>query len=199
MPTASRLAAALAALAVSALPALASDAESELSFVDLRLHGGVNATNGHGGGLTLMCGDIGDKDQHVVDTWRDIGVVVGLRFEGEHVKVKLDGGPTLQENVLEGDIVGGLGIFVDQEDLLEIVVGYGLGEHSDGTRSGFHKRGSTRKLLGEVGWHHTFSKHWQVGALIGYEIVTMKFTDVPVEVKGKAQGVNAAISFGYRF
>src|SRR5258707_569841 len=101
MLTASRLAAAvaaMAALAASATPASASDSESELSFIDLRVHAGVNATNGHGGALTLMCGDIGDKDQHVIDTWRDIGVVIGLRFDAQHVKAKTDGGPTLQEN-----------------------------------------------------------------------------------------------------
>jgi hypothetical protein len=183
----------LAAVAACA----ASDAESELTFVDLRAHGGLVASNGRGAALTLMCGDIGSKEQHVVDMSQDLGIVIGLRAVAQHVKAKLDAGPTLEENILGIDLCGGIGGYVDAQNLLELVAGYGFGQNSDGTASGFHKRGSTKQLSFELGWYYTMAKHYQIGALVGFEHDSIKYNTG--DYKAKAQGANLAIELGYRF
>jgi hypothetical protein len=187
---------------LAAAACCAVDSESELTFIDLRAHGGLVDTTGHGAALTIMCGDIGDKDQHVIDTWRDVGVVLGVRGLAEHVKAKLDvGGPTLQENILGLNAMGGIGAYIDAENLLEIVAGYGFGQSSDGTASGFHKNGSTKQLSLEIGWYHTMAKHYQLGALIGFSHDTLKL-DSPTGgavFRAKSQGLDLAVELGYRF
>jgi hypothetical protein len=187
---------ALLPLAAAAVVA-ASDAESELTFVDLRAHGGLVASNGRGFAVTLMCGDIGDKEQHVVDMSQDLGIVIGARGIAQHVKAKLDAGPTLEENILGIEACGGVGAYVDPKNLLELVAGYGFGQNSDGTASGFHKRGSTKQLSFELGWYYTMAKHYQVGALVGFEHDSIKYSGSGY--KATAQGANAAVELGYRF
>jgi hypothetical protein len=199
MPILRSIAAAL--LVAQCLPAMASDSEPELSFIDLRLQGGLVANSNHGAELTLMCGEIGDKDQHVVDTYRDAGIVIGIRGLWDHVNAKISGGPDIQLNLMGVGICGGAGFVIDQEDHLEIVAGYGLGRAFDGTSSNLTKLGSYSQLTGEIGYYHTWAQHWQIGGLAGYSYDNIKL-DAPDgggAFPAKAQGFDLKLALGYRF
>jgi hypothetical protein len=129
---------------------------------------------------------------------QDLGIVIGLRGVAQHVKAKLDAdGSTIQENILGLEACGGIGAYVDPQNLLELVVGYGFGQNSDGTSNTFHKRGSTKQLSFELGWYFTMDKHYQIGALVGYEHDSIKYSSGGY--KATAQGANLAAELGYRF
>lgn len=190
----------LALTAATAASAAGYQADSQLAFVDVRLQGGLHAMQGYGAALTLMCGDIGTKEQHVVDTWSDAGIVLGLRALANHVDAKLDAGPDYEAHLIGGAIVGGIGFYLGGEDHLEVVIGYGRGRAADGTSSSFDKAGSFATYLAEIGWYRTWDA-WQLGGNIGWSIDSLKL-DSPAGgaiFKAKAQGVDAAFSIGYRF
>src|SRR5271157_3657171 len=53
-------------------------AESEMSFVDLRVEGGSIA-GGPGASITFVTGDLGDKSPQNVSIDQDMGIVIGVR------------------------------------------------------------------------------------------------------------------------
>ncbi len=190
----------IAAVALFA-PVIMAETESELTFADLRLQGGVTCTNGVATSLTLMCGDLGDKDQHVVDAASDFGIVLGIRFRAANLDAKLDAGPTVSRNLLEGVGLLGIGYYAGPTDHLELAVGYGLGETSHNAMSSFSKDGKTKVLLGELGWYHTMAKHFQFGVSAGFTVEKLSL-DAPAggaAFDAKAQGLDASVGIGYRF
>src|SRR5688572_33493962 len=108
MTTTLRLAA-LACLATGAIDA----AESALAFLDLRAQGGVTLTEGQTASLTLMAGDIGNKDKHVISFDADMGIVLGLRGQLAEVSFeRSDGLGDLDMKLGGGTFLGGLGFYI---------------------------------------------------------------------------------------
>src|SRR4051812_2667199 len=97
-----RLMPALAILAMSS----SAWAESKLSFVDMRVEGGATTTTGPLASLTLMCGDIGDKDPHVVEMDQDVGIVIGVRGLVGRTTAPINGAPDQPVRLAGGEFLG---------------------------------------------------------------------------------------------
>jgi hypothetical protein len=177
----------------------AAQAESELSFVDLRAHGGLAQSDGSGAHLTLMAGDIGNKNQHVVDLDADMGVVIGLRADYTRVTAKIADNPDTTTRLGGGSFVGGLGYYVDQNIHVELLGSYGKGWTSiSGTPWG-ERNGEYTTFAGELGWYYTMAKHYQLGVVAGWSLSKLRLDGTTGKIDGTAQGVDAAFSLGYRF
>ena len=110
--------------------------ESALRFVDLRAQGGVTLQDGATANLTLMAGDIGSKDKHVITLDADMGIVLGLRGQLAQVTFKRDdGGEDLDMKLGGVTFLGGLGFFLGPNSHAELVVGYARGV---GSTTGSH-------------------------------------------------------------
>lgn len=197
MPTPLRVAA-LACFAIGALDA----AESALSFVDLRAQGGLTLNDGQAASLTLMAGDIGNKDKHVISFDADMGIVIGLRGQLAEVTFeRSDGLGDLDMKLGGGAFLGGLGFYIGPRIHAELLFGYARGL---GSTTGSHpwEDNDTKftQYLGEFGWYYTWSTHVQVGVTVGYSLLKVKYDDPSIgEIKGEADGVDAALALGYRF
>jgi hypothetical protein len=197
-----RAVARLTAVLFASLPA-AVFADSEMNFVDVRLEEGIAATSGQGTAVTVMAGDIGDKEQTDDGGPSDLGIVIGLRASSRLVRAKVNGLPDNDIAILGGAAVGGFGLYLDSQDHMELTGGYELGVASDHGRTGLQGRdGTSRGYLFELAYFHTFRHLWnlQLGALGGYEhtkaAITMRSGS---EVAPTAQGLDLAIEIGYRF
>jgi hypothetical protein len=178
----------------------AADEQPELTYGDLRLAGGFYADHPYDASLSLVAGNIGEKDPHATDAWADAGIVLGLRVMANRVPVKLSvGGPEYKARLVGGELMLGLGIYLDEEDHMEILIGYGKGQTSDITSSSLHRNGSFTSYNGELGLYHTFFKHYQVGGTLGYSYDKVKIDGVEGSFTGKANGVDLDASIGYRF
>ena len=198
-----RLVASLTAIAAIAVISVGSaHAESALSFVDLRLHGGLAQSDGGGGHLTLMAGDIGNKSQSVLDLDADMGIVIGLRADLTKVTGKIDSTPDTKTELGGGSFVGGLGFYIDKNSHLELLASYGKGWTSTTGTPWGDRDGAYTTIAGELGWYYTWAKHVQIGLVAGWSQSQLKLDDpsgAAGKIKGRAQGVDAGISLGYRF
>ena len=188
----------LAALSTGSLYA----AESALRFVDLRAQGGITLQDGATANLTLMAGDIGSKDKHIISLDADMGIVLGLRGQLAQVTFKRDdGGEDLDMKLGGGTFLGGLGFFLGPHSHAELVVGYARGV---GSTTGSHAwdEGDTKytQYLGELGWYYTWSSNIQLGIIAGYSLMKVEYDDPLLgTIDGEADGFDASISLGYRF
>jgi hypothetical protein len=197
MSTTLRLAV-LACLATGAVSA----AESALRFVDLRAQGGLALNDGQTAALTLMAGDIGNKDRHVISLDADMGIVLGLRAQLAKVTFKRDDtGADLDMKLGGGTAMGGLGFYLGPNSHAELLVGYARGM---GSTTGSHPwdESDTKysQYLGEFGYFYTWSNHLQVGVTVGYSLMKVTYDDPLIgDIDGETDGFDAAIAIGYRF
>lgn len=179
---------------------IAAQAESRLEFVDLRLQGGLTESVGLGGALTLMCGNIGDKN--VADEEpNDVGIVIGVRAGANRLKAD-DGVNTYRANIASIGALGGLGYYAGKRDHVELCVGYAIGHVTlADDHAGFSANdGRSTTISGELGWYHTWKRGWQLGVLGGWSWT--RFACNPgtaSESTAASYGVNIAGSLGYRF
>jgi hypothetical protein len=180
-------------------------AESEVSYEDLRVQAGSMCNNGEQIAFTFMAGDLGDKDQGVVDIGTDFGFVLGVRGvigrAAATVEV-VNSGPDIALNVLGGEVLGGLGYYLGKNDILEFLVGLSLGVSSETGQTALnHRDGSYSGYTGEIGWYHTIDRtNFVLGLVVAAERIhnTLKLQsgdDFPV----RAQGFDVTLAFGYRF
>jgi hypothetical protein len=175
-------------------------AESALSFVDLRVHGGLAQNDGAGGHLTLMAGDIGNKSQSVLDLDADMGIVIGLRADFTRVTAKITDVPDTVTELGGGSFVGGLGFYVDKNSHVELLASYGKGWTSTSGTPWGDRDGAYTTIAGELGWYYTMGKHYQLGVVAGWSQSKLKLDAVGGgKIDGVAQGVDAGVSLGYRF
>jgi len=176
-------------------------AQARMEFVDLRVQGGLVENQGYGGALTVMAGNIGNKainDQGMPD---DSGIVIGLRSGLDRLRVD-NGHELVDANLATIGALGGFGYYVDKRQHLELCVGYALGTVTlpeDGGGFTGHQ-GVSKTWSGEFGWYRTIRTGWQLGLLGGWSWTT--FTARPensAEFDVSQNGVNAAVSLGYRF
>lgn len=197
MPTTLRLAV-LACLATGSLSA----AESALRFVDLRAAGGVTLNDGESASLTLMAGDIGNKNKHVISLDADMGIVLGIRGQLANVTFERnDGGDDLEMKLGGGTFMGGLGFYIGTNTHAELVVGYAKGI---GSTTGSHAWDDDdtefTQYMAEFGWFYTWSTNIQVGVTVGYSLMKVEYQDPLIgTIKGEADGFDATLAIGYRF
>lgn len=190
-------------LAVLALIASASPlmAESALSFVDLRVQGGLAVNEGEAASLTLMAGDIGNKNKHVITLDADMGVVIGLRGQMSDVTAERDDGlGDLELKLGGGALLGGLGFYLGKHSHAELLFGYSRGVGTQTGSTPWEDRDSSYvQYQGELGWYYTWDHGLQVGITAGYSVIKVEWDDNGNDVEAEAQGVDAAIALGYRF
>lgn len=190
-------------LAVLALAAIASAqaAESALSFVDLRVQGGLAANDGDAASLTVMAGDIGNKDQHIISLDADMGVVIGLRGQMAQVTAKRDDGlGDLDLKLGGGAVLGGLGFYLGKHTHAELLFGYARGVGTQTGSTPWAQRDSSYiQYQGELGWYYTWETGIQVGITAGYSVIKVTWDNDGTDVKAEAKGVDAAVALGYRF
>jgi hypothetical protein len=191
----------LAVLACFATGVFAAD-ESALRFVDLRAQGGVTLSDGQSAALTLMAGDIGNKNKHIISLDADMGIVLGLRGQLSEVTFERDDGlGDLDIKLGGGTFMGGLGFYLGTNSHAELVVGYARGI---GSSTGSHPWDDDdtkyTQYMGELGWYYTWSTNIQVGVTAGYSLLKVKYQDPLIgQIKGEAQGIDATLAVGYRF
>ena len=190
----------LAALTLVALGS-AQASESALSFVDLRVGGGLAANDGEIASLSLMAGDIGDKDQHIITLDADMGVVVGLRGQVSKVTAKRDDGlGNLDLKLGGGTVLGGLGFYLGKNSHAELLFGYSRGVGTQTGSTPWDQRDSSYTAYqGELGWYYTWDSGILVGLTAGYSVVKVKWDDNGTDVKAEANGIDAGVALGYRF
>jgi hypothetical protein len=176
-------------------------AESALSFVDLRAGGGVTVSNGETVNLTLMAGDIGNKDQHIISLDADMGVVIGLRGQMANVTAKrADGLGDLDLKLGGGTLMGGLGFYLGKNSHAELLFGYARGVGTQTGSGPWDERDSSyTQFLGELGWYYTWNSHLLVGITAGYSQIKVTWDNAGTDVDAKAKGIDAGIALGYRF
>lgn len=178
-------------------------AESALSFVDLRAQAGVAQTEGQSGSLTLMAGDIGNKDQHVLTLDADMGIVLGLRGTLTETTAKREDTNTdLDLKLGGGAIVGGLGFYMGKNVHMELLGGYGQGVGTTTGDTPWDIRDSRYKTyLAELGLYYTLTSGIQFGLIAGGSIVKVTFDDVGTgtKVKAETKGFDGSVALGYRF
>jgi hypothetical protein len=195
----------LATLAAALGCASAAHAESEISYEDLRVQAGSACNQGEEVAFTFVAGDIGDKDQGVLDFGSDFGLVLGLRLEIARVPGSVEvinPGPSIALNLLGGEALGGFGYYAGKNDVFELLAGISMGISSEVGQTAFdHRDGRYTGFSLECGWYHTFGRSdYEFGAVVGYERIHDSLTigsgdSFPVH----AQGVAAALVLGYRF
>jgi hypothetical protein len=195
----------LPALAAVLGGATAAHAASEISYEDLRVQVGSACNQGEALAFTFVAGDLGDKDQGVMDFGSDFGLVLGLRVEMARVPGAVqvvNPGSDIALNLLGGELLGGFGYYVGKNDIVEFLVGFSIGISSEAGQTAFnHRDGRYTGYSAEFGWYHTFGRsNFEVGAVVGVERVHDSFAlgsgdTFPV----RAQGFDAALVFGYRF
>jgi hypothetical protein len=173
-------------------------AEALMEFVDLRAQGGVVAGR-YGGSLTLMAGNIGNKDQ-TLEMPDDSGIVVGVRATTARLRAK-DDEDDVDLNMATIGLVIGLGYCIDKTQHLELNGGWSAGRPTLLTEhGGYHNDGYGTVWNAELGWYTTWQKHIQIGLVGGwswsrFNVVVDEDTTVPV----RAGGLEASLVLGYRF
>jgi hypothetical protein len=195
----------LATLAAALGCATAAHAEAEISYQDLRVQVGSACNRGEALALSMVAGDIGDKDQGVMDFGSDFGLVLGVRAEIARVPGAVqvvNPGSDIALNLLGVALLGGFGYYASRDDIVELLVGFSLGVSSEvGQTALSHRDGRYTGYSAELGWYHTFGRSdLQLGVVIGVERVHDSLSigsgdSFPVH----AQGFDAALVFGYRF
>lgn len=200
MSTTSRLAV-LACFASLSTEALAVE-ESALRFVDLRVQGGLTLNDGEAASLTLMAGDIGNKNKHIISLDADMGIVLGLRGQVSQVTFERnDGGGDLDIKLGGGTFMGGLGFYLGTNSHAELVVGYAKGVGSTTGSNPWDSRDTSySQMMAELGWYYTWSTNIQVGVTVGYSLLKVEYDDPLIgEIEGEADGIDGAIAIGFRF
>ncbi|MBA2481323.1 MAG: hypothetical protein H0V44_11735 [Planctomycetes bacterium] len=176
------------------------ESPSKLAFVDLRVSGGATANSDPVVAVSLMCGDLGLKDQHVITIDQDAGIVIGVRGIGARVDAKLSGNQSQAVRLAGGEFLGGFGYIAGPKDHLELLGGYHMGVTTlAGDGSNFSRNGTYRGFGGELGWYHTWDSHVQIGILAGYSVRKLKLDSPGGRVSARVGGVDAMASLGYRF
>ncbi len=181
--------------------ATAHGAESALAFVDLRAQGGVLVSESPAASLTLMAGDIGNKDKHVISLDADMGIVIGLRGLMSQITAKYEDLPgDIDLDIGGGSFLGGLGFYLGKNSHAELLVGYGGGAGTvDGSHPWDDKVAKFTHLQAELGWYYTWSTHVQVGVTAGYSIIKVKVDTTAGDEEAEADGFDAGLALGYRF
>jgi hypothetical protein len=195
----------LFALTCAALPLsqVSAASQSALSFVDIRAQGGVTVNDAPTVNLTLMAGDIGNKNPHVLTMDADMGIVLGLRAQaadGVNVEYKGMGGDV--DVVLGGGtVLGGLGFYLGKYSHAELVFGYARGVGSSTGDMPWDKRDTEYyQYLGEIGWYYMFDEGLQFGLTAGYSVIKAKVEQSNgVNEKADTHGVDAGLALGIRF
>ncbi len=199
MRTPIRMLAALAAVVGCSSVAVA---ESELSYEDLRVQGGFAMNKGEYAAVTFMAGDIGDRDQHVIDLTSDLGIVLGARGVAGAIQAKVQNSDDVVFSELGVQFLGGLGFYLGPDDLVETLGGYQVGVSSvTGKVALDHRDGRYTGYLIELGYYHTFGKTgFQLGLVGSFENIKDSFSvESGDKIQAKAKGVDGGVSIGYRF
>jgi predicted outer membrane lipoprotein len=191
-------------LAVLALVAVGTaQAESALTFVDLRVQGGVTADDGEAASMTVMAGDIGNKDNHIISFDADMGVVLGLRGQVSKVTAERDDGlGDLDLTLGGGTLMGGFGFYFGKHSHGELLFGYARGVGTTTGSTPWDQRDTSFiQYQGEIGWYYTWETGLQLGLTAGYSVIKATWSDRvnDVDVKAEAKGIDGALSLGYRF
>lgn len=177
-------------------------AESALRFVDLRAQGGLTLNDGEAASLTIMAGDIGTKDKHIISLDADMGIVLGLRGQVSQVTFSRDDdGEDLDIKLGGGVFMGGLGFYLGTNSHAELLVGYARGVGSTTGSNPWEDRDTSyTQWVGELGWYYTWSSNIQVGVTVGYSLLNVEYDDPLIgTIEGEADGIDAALALGYRF
>lgn len=181
--------------------ATAQGEESALAFVDLRAQGGLMYGDGQGASLTVMAGDIGNKDQHIISIDADMGIVIGLRGLVANVSPRykdLPGDIDLQ--IGGGAFLGGLGFYLGPHSHAELLAGYGRGVGTvDGSNPWDERVARYTHYQAELGWYYTWATHIQVGVTAGYSLLKVTVDTTAGDEKAEASGLDAALALGFRF
>lgn len=189
-----------ATLLILALAASASAANApvDLLFGDLRVAPGLVA-GGYGTTFGITFGDLGGVNR----SFKDFGYVLGFRgISSGKVKAIVDeNADDKQEMYALGlQITGGFGFCPARDQHVEIVGGYGTGMDSiSGKVVDVGNDGRYDQWLLEAGWYLTFPNRFQVGVPVGLSWTKYRFDDAAGnEHLGRANGLSAAVSLGYR-
>lgn len=191
----------LSLVACGLVAATAHGAESALSFVDLRAQGGVIATEGTAASLTIMAGDIGNKDKHVISLDADMGIVIGLRGMVGQITAEYEDLPgDLDLDIGGGSFLGGLGFYLGKNSHAELLGGIGGGACTvDGSHPWDDKVATYTHYQAELGWYYTWGTHLQVGVTVGYTLLKVKVDTTAGDEKAETDGFDAGLALGYRF
>lgn len=176
-------------------------AESALAFVDLRAQGGLLASEGNAASLTIMAGDIGNKDKHVISLDADMGIVIGLRGLVGRVTADYEDLPgDIELDVGGGSFLGGLGFYLGPNSHAELLAGYGGGVGTvDGSHPWDERVARYTHYQAELGWYYTWSTHLQVGVTVGYSLVKVEVDTTGGDEDAETDGFDAGLALGFRF
>jgi hypothetical protein len=175
--------------------------QSALAFVDLRAQGGLMYGDGQGASLTVMAGDIGNKDQHIISLDADMGIVIGLRGLVANVSPRYKDLPgEIDLQIGGGSFLGGLGFYLGPHSHAELLAGYGRGVGTvDGSNPWDERVAKYTHYQAELGWYYTWSTHIQVGVTAGYSLLKVTVDTTAGDEKAEASGLDAALALGFRF
>jgi hypothetical protein len=176
-------------------------ADSALRFVDLRAQGGVVATEGTAASLTIMAGDIGNQDKHVISLDADMGIVIGLRGLVGKISADYDELPgDIDLEIGGGSFVGGLGFYLGKNSHAELLAGYGGGVGTvDGSHPWDERVAKYTHIQAELGWYYTWGTHLQVGVTAGYSLFKVTVDTTAGDEKAETDGFDAGLALGFRF
>jgi hypothetical protein len=181
--------------------ATVSGAESALAFVDLRAQGGLLASEANAASLSIMAGDIGNKDKHVISFDADMGIVIGLRgLLGRITADYKDLPGDIDLDIGGGSFLGGLGFYLGPNTHAELLGGYGRGACTvDGSHPWDDRVAKYTHYQAELGWYYTWRTNLQVGLTVGYSLIKVKVDTTAGDEKAETDGFDAGMSLGYRF
>jgi hypothetical protein len=183
--------------------ALSAADQSALSFVDIRAQGGVTVNQAPAVSLTLMAGDIGNKNPHVITMDADMGIVIGFRgqaADGVNVEYQEKGGD-VDVTLAGGTVLGGLGFYLNKYSHAELVFGYARGIGSTTGDMPWDNRDTKYyQYLGEIGWYYMFDELMEFGITAGYSVIKAKVEQANgISEKADTHGVDAGLVLGVRF
>lgn len=181
--------------------ATAHGAESALAFVDLRAQGGVLVGESPAASLSIMAGDIGNKNKHVISLDADMGIVIGLRGLMSEITAEYEDLPgDIDLDIGGGSFLGGLGFYLGKNSHAELLAGYGGGAGTvDGSHPWDDKVAKYTHYQAELGWYYTWDTHLQVGLTVGYSLIKVKVDTTAGDEKAETDGFDAGLALGYRF
>lgn len=196
-----RLLPCLSFAACSLVTITAHGAESALRFVDLRAQGGVSANEATVASLSVMAGDIGNKNKHVISLDADMGIVIGLRGLLGQITAEYEDLPgDIDLDIGGGSFLGGLGFYLGPNSHAELLAGYGGGACTvDGSHPWDERVAKYTHYQAELGWYYTWRTHIQVGVTLGYSLYKVKVDTTAGDEKAETDGFDAGVALGYRF
>lgn len=177
--------------------AIAANGPVDLLFGDLRVAPGY-VQGGYGTTLGITFGDVGGGNRR----YADFGYIMGFRgLSAGKVKAIVDGDKDNKQEMyaLGFQITGGFGFCPHHDQHVEIIGGYGTGMNSiSGKVVDVGNDGRYDQWLIEAGWYKTFSNRLQFGVPVGICWTKYRFDSAGSEHLGRANGLSAALSLGYR-